>query len=379
MGWRAWTRAVADELAQLGRPKQSTALRMCGAVSQVYTCSQCGDPFASVVLRRLPCDVRVCVVCARQKAQVDAERYTAAAERVPGYVAARLDVAIAVTESERAAREAQRRQTARAVLGAARARRDLYDLRAARAGRAGWRWRLVTISPAWEPADAWGYGVEGLRARAADAWARWERVWDLISCPLASALARMELSLGGHLHIHALVYGPFRRREALAARAGCIVDVRSVDTVRERDERGQMVERVDLRGAVREAVKYAAKAPSPTRGAWFAGSHFATMHPALAARWTVATQSKHLTRNYGLFRDALAAVDACEPKPQEAPACDPGRVCASCGCTTEHTPRRVATALVARALGKRWSWSGRGGKLALPPRVSIEIARGDPA
>lgn len=399
MGHRAWVRATAAELVALDAPDTASRLRACGSTAEVSTCGACGDPLAAVVVRRLPCNVRGCVWCSRARAAEDGARYFAAARRIPSMVAARAPVALAVAERVEREALAQKRQTRPAIMRAARARRHRYDLRSALSPR-GWLWRLVTISPQWDPSDAHAYTVEGLQARVADAWARWARVWDLFECPAAGALARIEISTGGHVHVHALIYSARREAIAIERAAGCFVDVRAVTTVtrtvREADSAGRVKTRTvtewDLQGAIREAIKYAVKAPSPLRAGWIGGSAFRVTHPALAARWIVATASRQLVRIVGIFRDAFAAerlaqeaekppenLDAEPPTKPPPPHVAPltPRQCASCGSECV-SARYMATAMVARALAQRRAWEFHAKRqdtaIPLPARVVVEIA-----
>jgi hypothetical protein len=117
-----------------------------------------------------------------------------------------------------------------------------------------WRWRLVTVSPQWAPADPEAVTVAGLRGRSAEVWEAWKRVWGVVGAGgHAAAVAHLECTDGGHVHVHALVFGPFRPKAELASAAGCFVDVREADD-----------------GAVAEALKYAMKGPG-LRSEWWPG------------------------------------------------------------------------------------------------------------
>jgi hypothetical protein len=229
---------------------------------------------------------------------------------------------------------------------------------------------MVTISPAWDPSDPVAYRVGGLRGRIEHVKAAWRRIWELCRAPGAAAYVSVECSAGGHVHLPAIIYGAFRARAALARAAGCFVDVR--------EAHGH---------SVREAIKYALKAPAP-RGAWLAGESRETPHPALAAAWTVASRGRRLVEPFGLMRDALAAVDACEGGEGEGgePAKREPPRCASCGSLELDAGRPALLRDVAReclALGRaRWTTAARAsprgelstaGAMVLPPRVVISF------
>ena len=342
-------------------------LRLCGTMAQVRTCGGCGDPHARVEVSAT-CDVRACPLCARRRATRETHRIGGAAARVAGYVAARREASRLEVERELAEREAQTRRTRARDRDCGRLRGQLADLRAE--ARGGWRWRLVTLSPPWRPSDPREYSVASLRRRLVELRAAGGRVWELLGVGgRAGAYVRVELSAGGHVHCHALVYGPWRSQRALQRRAGLMVDVRLA--------RGN---------ALREVVKYALKAPSP-RGAWLAGESSPVAHPALAAAWTVATKGRRLVEPFGVMRDAVHAEDAAAEDGDSAAAGEraegPAR-CATCGSQDLDEGRARPLRDVAREclqLGKaRWTLRptphprGDGsplGALVLPARVVI--------
>lgn len=176
----------------------------------------------------------------------------------------------------------------------------------------------------------------------------------------ASAYVRVELSARGHVHLHVLYYGPWWSQKWLSATAGCHV----------------WIERVAGRdSAIREATKYALKAPTPG-ASWLTRAQHAP-HPELAAAWQVATRHRRLCESYGLMRaavrleelarGAVADEDAPAP-PTAAPAC------ASCGADlSDVEPRAESTATVARRLGAKWSERGTASPLrgALPARITL--------
>src|SRR5690606_31906404 len=112
----------------------------------------------------------------------------------------------------------------------------------------------------------------------------------------------------------------------------------------------------DKKGAIREATKYAIKAPTPG-ASWLTRAQHAP-HPELAAHWQIATRNRRLCEAYGGMREAIrleelargAAWDGEAPDETQAPRC-----CA-CGLDlSEVEPRAESAAVVARRLGAKWS------------------------
>lgn len=352
MSWRGYARAVADALSGLGYGAVASRLRACGTTATVRTCLSCGDGHASVTVNA-GCSVRCCPWCARRESAERGRLVAAAVERVPGYVSTRRSGHLVELE-RRAAELLTRRQTARAVAELASVRRAIHATRAAAPGRAGWSWRLVTISPAWDPSSEDAYSVSALRTRVADVRERWRRVWSggADAEGLAAAYLRIEMSEKGHIHAHVLHFGPWLSSAWVARLAGCFVDVRALDG-----------------DGVREAVKYAVKAPSALRGGWVGGASTATViHPELAARYVVATRGRRLAEPYGIMRDAISAAQVCEaPETPAAPSC------ASCGSCDLSPARTERTVDIAVQLGPRWTWhaTDRPGGVRLAPRVAL--------
>lgn len=418
--WRQWVRGVCGALRARGGEGERLArlLGECGrAVSQA--CEDCGEAHAHSEVTA-SCDVRGCPLCARRLAARRVERLSRALPRVPDYVAARVAahcdrLSLAVAEAERLAAEHGARALAADLRGdharrageASRARESAarwrrlaeaassrasaarFDFaRAREASRGAWTWKLVTVSPAWDPRDERAYGVEGLRERARDAWSRWERVWQRYSAAgLAAAVASLEMSAAGHVHVHALIFGPWMQHDHAQEIAGCHVDVRSVEAVTRsraarragearptRDERAQHAPTAAdaLRSAIVEAAKYLVKLPSALRGEWIAGRSTRAVHPELAAAWIIATRDAKCARSYGVARDALAADRAehdatgAESRPTREPHCR------CCGSYALAAPRLVRVEDLAAALGLAW-----GPAVVLrprkPPRVSGQV------
>ena len=371
IGYESWARRVATELDSLGAVKKASRLRACGT-TLVTACGACGDSYAHVAVVA-DCGLRVCPLCARmasEKAQLEASRAVAL---VPELVARGIGAAVAKAGlawekasgavkhwSSRLTESAKGTSYASKMLDAAEgrrraARRRLSDVRGSRA----WRWRLVTVSPQWTPADPAEVTAAGLRRRIVELWERWRAVWQVIGAGgAAAAMAHVELSSAGHLHIHALVYGPWRAAPEVRAAAGCIVDVRAV---------------TDLAGGLREALKYSLKGPG-VRGGWIAGEPSTVADPRLAAAWQVASHGAQLVRHFGPMRAAMAHVEGVEGVEGVEPGAAGEVCCASCGMSLAGAARRVESlSAVARAVGPQWSRAptrdatGR----VLPPRVAL--------
>ena len=289
-----------------------------------------------------------------------------AADRVEGYVRLDAPAKLAAVEGELAALDApgRRRTSARAAR-----QRLLRRARGALIGRgvAAWGWKLITIAPQWSPAAAYSYSVEGLRARLDDVRARWRALWDsgLAVEGLAAAYARVEISMGGHVHLHVLYFGPFLVQPWAQATAGCHVDVRAV--------KGDEVKR-----ATREAVKYTLKSASPLRGAWVGGAHYRTPHPELAAAWVLATRHRRTVEAYGTFRAAVHA--ELNTTTDDEKARESLRGCASCGSDDLSEPRTERVEELARRLGVNgWRWrptaagavAAACGRATLPARIGV--------
>lgn len=333
-GWCAYVNAVVEELEHLGQSHVAARLRKCGALARVRPCGGCGEQCGHATVP-VGCDVRACPLCSRRDAKESVRDITAAAVRTPelarqGLTAKRVE--LLETHAAAVARLADLAPGVPSTLGPKRraasvaraqkiarcARRDLHALRDLERG--SWGWRLITISPPRDVSSSSEATPRGLRERVCSVWRRWRRIWREASVSgLAASWARVELSSTGHVHIHALYFGPYLPQSWLAATAGCIVDVRGL-----RDVPGVAPDAA-LESMVREAAKYALKSASPGRRGWIAGEAAGVAHPRLAAAWTVATRNLRLRESYGLAHEAAKAAEACDP-PET-----PGIVCWRCG------------------------------------------------
>ena len=316
------------------------------------------------VERPLSCGLRACPDCARQLAAAKVRALGAAVEHVAPAVRARAvgaQLAEARREAEALDREvywSKRPKHPRAEELRARAARDAGDARwrAARVRellRDAWGWRLVTVSPKWSPNDARETSPAGLRQRhellhgaIAAACARRYDVSGLAAWAIAT-----ETSDGGHVHAHALVYGPWIHPEALARMVAhelareCFVDVRKA---RARDGHE------DPRAATREALKYALKGPSPRRAAWVLGEHRATVaSPELGAAIVVGLARLQLVRYRGAIREGLRLARLRREKREQTPP-----QCASCGTVLRDTdPETCTWSTVVAELRRRGEWA----------------------
>lgn len=368
--WRAWVERVARLTRERYRRFDvASSLLHCGELATVYDCDHCGR--VGRVEVRASCHTRVCPWCSRIAAQKNVANILAAAKRVPGYVAERASRTLAEATLEKA-RATVLRDRWEGYARAARARGDTYvsDGHAARALGAeerrriatrtehgiatlsSWGWKLITVSPPRRPGDVRSYTPQGLRRAINDAFERFSRLWDegLAYGGLASAIVRVECSSKGHVHVHALYYGPWVVNKWARSVAECIVDVRAVS-----EFQGNPSD-----DALREAIKYQLKAPSPTRAAWIGGDRWRVTHPELAAAWLEGSRGVQLTRYRGLVRASFEAAEAAgEIVPEEAPTEPPqvtpeAHACAFCARRLPLVGRLAPTADVARALGADW-------------------------
>ena len=337
-----WRAAYVAELRKLGRRHLAERVEECGQVVASIPCSDpsCGEKHAHQTILA-SCSARGCCHCARESAQSRRERLLPALHKVPEFFAARRASMLAEQrERWEEARDAShfhfaKMQQAQAryektlgsrALASARthkkrfeeseALREKHGFFASRLGTKNkrgdlerWDWRLITLAPQWDPRSSESYTVEGLSRRWQAIVDRWSALRAALG-PAAQAVVSVELSDGGHVHLHALVFAPeYLAKPWLQAKVGpgCFVDIRKLDV----QKFAHLGPQKAVERALREAVKYAVKQSSPLNGLWLAGARRKLVHPELAARWTVATHRRQLGRVYGeLLRDALAS---CEP------------------------------------------------------------------
>lgn len=298
--WRQWVLAVSAELASLGYATEAERLQVCGVRCKLHSC-RCG---VRHILPLSHCGLRICPFCARRESR-----------RFSEDLAAKIEVL-----SRRYAR---------------------------------YRWRLVTLTCRWDPSDPEQLTVEGLRRRAKDLWRRWSSLWpELVRIGCVAAHVTLECSDGGHVHLHALVLGPWIDRGWIGEKWRDFVDVRV------------------FRG-VKEITKYITKVHCSHDAEWLGGRHRRVIHPRLAARWWAATRRAHLHRSYGELRGITvdSAADSATPtQPQ------------TCGCGAPLPPvgdwdsRNTAELLgfLVRAGAKVRIWDR-------PPDQSTNLAQTNPA
>ena len=126
-----------------------------------------------------------------------------------------------IDDSERRAEQHERERR--------RARRHLAQVQALARGR--WSWKLVTVSPPYDPLCEDSFTVGGLQRRFDDLAERVSRLWDeaLSAGGLAAATMSVEISDHGHVHAHLLTFGPWVEPSHVAKVAGCHVDLRRVE------------------------------------------------------------------------------------------------------------------------------------------------------
>jgi hypothetical protein len=215
--------------------------------------------------------------------------------------------------------------------------------------RKGWSWKLLTFTVFRDPADPAAHTAEALRIAVEALSAGWQNCWRFLAkFPSNAAYSAIELSDGGHVHLHVLAHVPFLVRSHLAKLFAQGHNAQNGGSFRWAVEQdGQCVDmRAASPGSAREVAKYVCKGISPLDEAWLAGeSSRATLHPVLLARWEMATARKQLRRAYGALRGLLAAERAID-EDEAADALGEGAtlpvVCPECGGSGEgHYHQRV--------------------------------------
>jgi hypothetical protein len=124
-----------------------------------------------------------------------------------------------------------------------------------------------------------------------------------------AAFASVELSGTGHVHLHAVVYGPFIQAGWLESKfGGFLIFERLGDS---------------CEGLVKEAAKYAAKICSPLDEGWLRGDEREVIHPELAARWEAATWRLRLRRVFGELHGRMSE-EPCDEVPMSEELSDEG-------------------------------------------------------
>lgn len=341
--WRTYRHRIAQELEKLGAGKQASALRECGELVSVWDCGDCGRK-AIRATATVTCKSRACPHCSRVLAAARVERLTRAALSVPDSFAAQSPAiraelgriyhrACDAVAYWQAAAKGQTDAGKPVSAGIARRLANAETARRAarwpyaRAKDPQWNWKLITIAPQWNPSDPDELTVAALQKRVDEIWAMWRAIWARVGIGgLGAAMVSIEISRG-FVHAHALVWSPWLEQTHLVALAQSAsaravhVDIREAAATDDPKTRGMSISQ-RVKHAVKEAVKYAAKAPSP-RLDWVSGERRPVQHPELVARWSIAMRSRQLGRVYGLARrpDLDASKDELSPR-HACPTCE---------------------------------------------------------
>lgn len=380
----AFREKYAIELDKLHRHTLASRVRDCGQVVMRRPCNACGEPYAETIVTG-SCHARACAYCARIAASKRRERLLPALLHVPEYFTARRDALYewaqerwekakrsiefhseAIAKAHKRCEETGSEYSLRSLdwhykqIARAEEERKRYGKQAARLGaknkegeREQWGWRLITLSPKWNPRNTEELTVSALAKRWDDVTKRWRKLHKELG-PAVCAVVSVEMSAGGFVHLHALAFCPvFLEKNWLQEQIGqgCYVDIRALKTRRYKG----LAPLAAFHKALKEAVKYAVKSTSPLSAAWLSGAKRRVVHPELAARWTVATHKRQLGRVYGeLLRDAMKAT---EPEKPALGAEKPERKghCWSCSAelTTEYVEETLAKAV--KELGPFWA------------------------
>ena len=188
----------------------------------------------------------------------------------------------------------------------------------------GYEWQLITLNPQYDPdRRSEDMSIEGLRDRAQACVGAWRNLWRTdLKGPGAAMLRCVEISERGHVHIHAIYYGPSVDKAGIAKRASKLTG------------RACRVDAKRIKGGakgVANAARYAAKSVKGSASAFdedfLAGEKSGRLlNPELAARWELAAHSLRLSECYGALRGLSV------PRPdEEGGPHDDGAVRCSCG------------------------------------------------
>lgn len=381
LSWGENKQQIARAFELYGLPATAARVRRCGGYAMVWDCGECGCTEAGAVVLT-GCDSRSCAQCAKKLARERVDRLAPAFGRVPGYFRAR--VAGTVETLTKAVMDqidlvdywkSRGNKTREA---ASEEKRSLAKWQLERAKEDTWSYKLLTISPKWNPWEESEYSIERIRQRIEDCFARFARIWAKINCGgLAAAITSVEMSEGGHIHLHACLWMPIVYADHLEKLAGCFIDIREVSV--SAHELRRMTAEEALYKAIKESVKYTVKAPTP-KWDWINGARRRVVHPELVVRWCLATKNVQMGRNYGLMHDALKAQKASEAGKDPAKAVADNETCKkcyNCGAPLTGFPRVVTTRALARLLSEwefreRVEWRPSTGRMLSP----LELARG---
>jgi hypothetical protein len=257
-----WTRAVQEamraEAEAMPHGKQrramlrkATALGYCGVQTRVRQCA-CGSCRPGSGVQHTPdagkpCNCRSCSLCARRRAQIFRHELAATMTRIEP--------------------------------------------------RKGWSWKHIVVQTSYRPTDPNEVTVDALRARVRGVTAAVRAAWRVgLGQSGAGLRFAVEIAGSGFVHVHAIYWGPYIAKkwlEDVLSRAYAQIGMSWIEEIG-----GSREEQVK---AILEVAKYTTKAPSPLSEHWFEDAR-EVIHPALAARWELATSAIQLTGQLGVMR-----------------------------------------------------------------------------
>jgi len=247
--------------------------------------------------------------------------------------------------------------------------------------RKGWGWKLMTFTAWRDQADTRAHTADALRHAIEAVYSGWKNCWKFLSkFPSNAAYTALELSDGGHVHLHVLAFTPFLVRENLAKLFVAGHNAQNGGSFRFAVVKDNHC--IDLRtastGSAREVAKYVCKGISPLDEAWLAGEESRlAMHPALLARWELAAGGKAMRRPYGALRGLMKAEREVDEE-EKAEALGEGEpviaICPECGAEGHDHFREVTFANAENAVGalhQLGAWALRGSKWR-PARYELD-------
>jgi len=240
MTFPEWQVATARQLrAASGLPggfadKRGERISECGSMMVVAGCKDCGV-HEQTATRSANCEARTCPSCSRTRSKRQAAKLLPFMRRFP--INAR-----------------------------------------------GRSWTMITITV---PRPT-GTNVRRLQRDKDTAFRGWKKAcWPMLKkLGFARALAKVEVSPGGMVHLHALAYGPFIPKDALKAMRAGVVELGC-------GEQFNLARLRKGRGGIAEVVKYCVK------GVAVRDRQGEQTHPVLCAMTEVAFAQKQLLRWYG--------------------------------------------------------------------------------
>jgi hypothetical protein len=190
----------------------------------------------------------------------------------------------------------------------------------------GYTWQLLTVNPQYDvDRRSWDLSIEGLNARAQACADTMRDLWrDELNVPGAALLRCIEISERGHVHVHAIYYGPMVPKWSTTKKVSKLLG-RPCQMKVQRIKGGK--------NGVARAARYAAKSVKGSASAfnedWLSGERSGRLlDPELAAKWELAVHNFRLSECYGALRGLSV------PRPDEhGGPHDDGDVQCSCGAT----------------------------------------------